>query len=61
VVPLTSPPREGEDQLKDIDFTPAGIELRMQAGVREAARALQAAPWRKPVDPMEGVVIHHAS
>ena len=58
VVPLTAPPREGEDQLKDIDFTPEGIRTRMHAGVAEAARVLTSAPWERPIDPMEGVIIH---
>ncbi len=59
VVPLTAPAREGEDQLKDIDFTPTGIEIRRDAGLIATTRALRAAPWKMPVDPMEGVVIHH--
>ena len=58
VVPLVSPPREGEDQLKDIDFTPAGIRTRMHAGIAETQRLLDLAPWRHPVDPMEGVIVH---
>jgi NTE family protein len=58
VVPLVVPPREGEDQLKDIDFTPAGIHTRMQAGRNEGQRVLQAAPWLRSVDPMAGVIVH---
>jgi NTE family protein len=58
VVPMTAPPREGEDQLKDIDFTPDGIRTRMHAGVAEAERVLASAPWQRPVDPMEGVIVH---
>lgn len=58
VVPLVSPPREGEDQLKDIDFTSAGIRMRIDAGIAEATRVLAIAPWKKPVDPMEGVIVH---
>lgn len=58
VVPLVAPRREGEDQLKDIDFTPTGIRTRRQAGHAEVDRLLAVAPWQKPVDPMEGVVVH---
>lgn len=58
VVPLTAPPREGEDQLKDIDFTPTGIRTRLHAGVAEANRLLAIAPWTQPVDAMEGVIVH---
>ena len=58
VVPLLAPPREGEDQLKDIDFTPTGIDTRLQAGLAEGRRVLKAAPWQHPVDPMAGVIIH---
>ena len=58
VVPLTVPPRDGEDQLKDIDFTPTGIRTRFQSGLEEGKRVIRAAPWQKVVDPMEGVVIH---
>ncbi len=58
VVPLTAPPREGEDQLKDIDFTPTGIRTRLHAGVAEANRLLAIAPWKQPVDSMEGVIVH---
>ncbi|MEP7157484.1 MAG: DUF3734 domain-containing protein [Betaproteobacteria bacterium] len=58
VVPLVSPPREGEDQIKDIDFTPAGIRIRRHAGVAETKRLLELAPWRHPVDSMEGVIVH---
>ena len=58
VVPLTAPAHEGEDQLKDIDFTPHGISARMKAGLDETARVIAAAPWRQTVDPMAGVIVH---
>lgn len=58
VVPLVAPPRAGEDQLKDIDFTPAGIESRIAAGRAEGRRVIEAAAWQQPVDPMAGVVVH---
>ena len=49
---------EGEDQTKDIDFTPAGIRERWQAGYTDTKRMIVRAPWTVPVDPMDGVVIH---
>jgi NTE family protein len=58
VVPLVAPARAGEDQLKDIDFTPDGISTRIEAGIEEGRRAIAAAPWRQLVDPMEGVIVH---
>ena len=58
IVPLVAPPREGEDQLKDIDFTPHGIKNRMDAGIAEGRRVIDAAPWQRTVDPMEGVIVH---
>jgi NTE family protein len=58
VARLIAPRVSGEDQLKDIDFTPAGIEARWEAGYAEGQRVLALAPWQRPVDPMEGVVIH---
>ena len=58
VVPLVAPARDGEDQLKDIDFTPNGISTRMQAGIAEGKRIIEAKPWTQAVDPMQGVIIH---
>jgi NTE family protein len=58
VVRLLSPGVEGEDHTKDIDFTPAGIRSRWQAGYSDTRRMLRAAPWRKPVGAVEGIVIH---
>ncbi len=58
VVPLIASPREGEDQLKDIDFTPLGIQTRREAGFAEASRVIAAAPWTRPVDEMQGVIVH---
>jgi NTE family protein len=58
VARLIAPRLDGEDHLKDIDFTPAGIEARWEAGYTEARRVLALAPWQRPIDPMEGIVIH---
>lgn len=58
VVPLVAPRIDGEDQLKDIDFTPEGTRSRREAGYLAARRIIALAPWRRPADPMEGVIVH---
>ncbi len=58
VARLNAPNLDGEDHTKDIDFTPAGIRARWQAGYADTRRMLARAPWMKAVDPAEGVIIH---
>ena len=58
VVPLLAPKVEGEDQTKDIDFTPAGITARWQAGYNDTRRTLDEACWRDAVDAIDGVIVH---
>jgi NTE family protein len=58
VVRLLAPVLEGDDFTKDIDFTPSGITARWEAGYADMQKMLERAPWDKPVDPMEGVIIH---
>ena len=58
VARLVAPKIDGEDHTKDIDFTPAGIRARWRAGYDDTKRMLDAAPWRAPVNPIDGVVIH---
>ncbi len=58
VARLVAPKLDGEDHTKDIDFTPTGIRARWQAGYADTKRMLERAPWEKPVDASEGVVIH---
>ena len=58
VVRLLAPSLEYEDQTKDIDFSPTGIRKRWQAGYETTLRALEAAPWKRPVDPLGGVFLH---
>jgi NTE family protein len=58
VVPLLAPRVDGEDHTKDIDFTPAGITARWNSGYADTRRALEQAPWRAPVDAMDGVIVH---
>jgi NTE family protein len=55
---LVAPRLDGEDHTKDVDFTPSGIRARWQAGYADTRRMLARAPWSKPVDAMDGVVIH---
>jgi NTE family protein len=61
VVPLHAPRLEGEDHTKDIDFTPAGIEARREAGYADTRRALDDEPWSRTTDTMDGVLIHGAT
>ena len=61
VVRLLAPALASEDYWKDIDFSAAGIRARWQAGLADARRMIERAPWRDPVDPMEGVVVHELS
>ena len=58
VVRLLAPALDSEDYLKDIDFSPAGIRARWEAGRADTLRMIERAPWEAPVDPMEGVVVH---
>jgi NTE family protein len=58
VARLIAPKLDGEDQTKDIDFTPAGIRLRWQEGYNDTLAMIERAPWLAPVDPVDGVVIH---
>ena len=56
-----APTLDSEDYLKDIDFTPAGIRARWQAGLTDTRRMIERAPWETEVDPMEGVIVHELS
>lgn len=61
VVRLLAPALASEDYWKDIDFSAAGIRARWQAGLADARRMIERAPWEAPVDPMEGVIVHELS
>ena len=58
IVRLNAPRLDHEDHLRDIDFTPAGIRARWQAGYADAMRTIERRPWEKPIDPMMGVAVH---
>lgn len=58
VVKLLAPRLAGEDSMKDIDFTSAGIGQRKQAGFDHTCKAFLTKPWSGPIDPIEGVLIH---
>ena len=61
IVRLLAPALASEDYWKDIDFSAAGIRARWEAGLRDTRRMIERAPWRDPVDPMQGVVVHELS
>jgi NTE family protein len=58
VARLVAPKLDGEDHTKDIDFTPAGSVSAGAKGYADTRAMIERAPWRAPVDPMDGVVIH---
>ncbi len=60
VIRLLAPALDCEDHSKDIDFSPSGIRARWDAGYADTMRTLETAPWRDPVDPLEGFVLHEA-
>jgi NTE family protein len=58
VAHLLAPRLDAEDHTKDIDFTPAGIRLRREAGYADTLKMIERAPWHAPTDPIEGVIEH---
>jgi NTE family protein len=60
-VRLLAPALDGEDYMKDLDFSAAGIRFRCEAGFADARRMIERAPWELPIDPMEGVIVHELS
>ncbi len=60
VVRLLAPALDNEDHSKDIDFSAAGIRRRREAGYRDTMQTLEKAPWREPVDELEGFILHEA-
>ena len=58
VVRLLAPRLDNESHTKDIDFSPAGIRMRWQAGYADTLDALEHQPWLGEWDPLEGVILH---
>lgn len=61
VVELDAPQLDGYDMHRDIDFSTCGIERRWMAGYNDTRHALERAPWREPLDPIEGIAVHRIS
>ena len=59
VVRLFAPRLAAEDHTKDIDFTPAGIQARCEAGYLDTREAIAQKPWDCEIDPHEGVLVHN--
>ena len=60
IVQLNAAPLQHEDYLRDLDFTPDGIERRWQAGYADTTRTLRRKPWETPIDPMVGVAVYNS-
>jgi len=58
VVRLLAPQLDRETHTKDIDFSPAGIMQRWDAGYAHTKAALERKPWVGEFDPLSGVVLH---
>src|SRR5499426_2485071 len=61
VVRLLAPRLDNENHTKDIDFSPAGIRSRWEAGYADTQRALERKAWEGDCDPLEGVILHEVS
>jgi NTE family protein len=60
VIRLLAPRLDNENHTKDIDFSPAGISSRWDAGYADTLRALERKAWEDDCDPLEGVILHEA-
>src|SRR5262244_2408108 len=58
VVRLLAPRHDKDNHTKDVDFTPAGIRRRWEAGYADTRRALDRKPWDGEFDALEGVILH---
>jgi NTE family protein len=58
VVRLLAPRLDNEDHTKDVDFSPAGIRTRWEAGYVNTNSALSQAAWKGEFDPLEGIILH---
>lgn len=57
LIKLAAPRLEGDDHLKDIDFTPGGIAARRRSGYEDAIYAIAARPWEAEMEPLEGMTV----
>jgi NTE family protein len=55
---LMAPKLDGDDYLKDIDFTTVSIRARWRAGYEDTKRMLDRSPWQQPVGPQDSILIH---
>ena len=60
VIRLMAPSLQGEDHLKDIDFSESGIRQRSEAGYADTMRVLERKPWDDEHDLLEGFILHDA-
>jgi NTE family protein len=58
VVRLLAPRADDDDHTKDVDFSPARIRARWEAGYAAARRAIELAPWRAEFGVLDGVILH---
>jgi NTE family protein len=58
VVRLLAPRHTKDSHTKDVDFTPAGIRRRWEAGYADTRRALDRKAWEGEFDALEGVILH---
>jgi NTE family protein len=58
VVRLLAPQLDRENHTKDIDFSPARIGQRWNAGYAHTKAVLDRSPWVGEFDPLSGVILH---
>lgn len=58
VVRLLAPRLDNESHTKDIDFSPAGIRTRWEAGYADTNRALEQQPWLGEFGLLDSVILH---
>ena len=58
VVRLLAPRLDNESHTKDIDFSPAGIRARWEAGYADTQRALARQAWLGEFGLLDGVILH---
>jgi NTE family protein len=58
VVQLLAPQLDYESHTKDVDFSPAGIKQRWDAGYSHTKAVLAREPWVGQFDPLSGVILH---